>query len=117
MDLLQYQAGGEFKPHHDGAERKYTLVCYLNSLNEEEGGETEFPSLNLKVRPQKGCALFFHNRVNGSTEPDMRAVHAARTAKAVKYVSNLWLLDSLDGPLAKHSGAIPPPCCAVVAKK
>ena len=53
---------GIFKPHvdqHSGATstRIFTIILYLNDV--EEGGETEFITLNKKVKPQKGKVLVF----------------------------------------------------------
>ena len=36
-----------------------TVILYLTDV--EEGDETEFPKIHLKVRPKKGNALFFWN--------------------------------------------------------
>ena len=53
---------GVFKPHidqHSGATstRIFTFILYLNDV--DEGGETEFPSFNIKVNPKKGKVLVF----------------------------------------------------------
>jgi hypothetical protein len=41
-----------------------TVFIYLNTLPKEEGGETNFPYLGLKIRPVKGLVIFrpkFHD--------------------------------------------------------
>lgn len=53
---------GFFKPHvdqHAGGTvyRLFAIILYLNDVN--EGGETEFGTLNKKVKPEKGKVLMF----------------------------------------------------------
>lgn len=66
--VARYKTGGYFKLHTDHVDTFNDLVCggrvgtlmiYLNDLF--EGGETEFPNLNVLVEPSVGDALFFHN--------------------------------------------------------
>jgi len=58
-----YEKGkGIFKPHvdqHAGGTvtRLFTILIYLNDVH--EGGETEFPEHNKKVKPKKGKVLMF----------------------------------------------------------
>lgn len=67
-----YELGQEFKPHTDyfepGTEeyrehcsaqgqRTWTFMVYLNTV--EEGGETEFPLLDLKITPASGKAVYW----------------------------------------------------------
>ena len=69
MQILRYQVGGEYRPHHDyfdpttpggsacyhrGGQRVATLVMYLE--NTEEGGETIFPYADVVASPIKGNA-------------------------------------------------------------
>jgi len=51
-----------FSPHSDcwsmdSASRQLSIIIYLNDV--EEGGETVFPALDLKVKPKKGRILMF----------------------------------------------------------
>ena len=86
-NLIKYDIGGEYKHHHDyfsldenfpdqyencmnqGGQRTHTAILYLN--DDFTGGETDFPSLGIKVTPQKGLLCIWNN-VNelGEVEPD-----------------------------------------------
>lgn len=65
--FLKYQVGQQFKAHYDffnhidvtasENERWSTVIFYLN--DDFESGETYFPKLNLKIKPEKGMILFF----------------------------------------------------------
>jgi len=58
--FVKYEKGQQFKLHHDsftGDERIKTAILYLN--DGFDGGETNFPELELSIRPQKGTCLIF----------------------------------------------------------
>ena len=79
----------------NGGQRVVTVLVYLNTLTEEQGGATHFPNLNIKVQPQQGMALvFFPSTVDGLL--DRQALHAALppTSNATKYVSQVWIRQS-----------------------
>ena len=44
-----------------GGQRIITVIMYLNTLGEDDGGTTYFPRCNVNVRPEKGKALVFWN--------------------------------------------------------
>jgi hypothetical protein len=53
---------GYFKPHVDqdaggNVTRIFAIIMYLNDV--VEGGETEFPHYDIKVKPEKGKVLIF----------------------------------------------------------
>jgi prolyl 4-hydroxylase len=76
----------------NGGQRVVTVLVYLNTLTEEQGGATHFPNLNLKVQPKQGMALvFFPSTVDGLL--DRQALHAALPPRnnATKYVSQVWV--------------------------
>lgn len=87
------------KEHHDQNSaswspqgvRVYTFFMYLNDV--EEGGETAFSRLDLKVRPRKGSAILWPSVLDSdpnATEPG--TYHAALpVGKGLKYGANLWL--------------------------
>jgi hypothetical protein len=55
---------GRYIYHHDFSvdlkNKKNRVITYLWYLNDvEEGGETDFPDLNLKVRPETGKLILF----------------------------------------------------------
>ena len=46
LQVIRYQEGGQFKPHHDSTgfkPRLFTALLYLNDLEESQGGGTWFP--------------------------------------------------------------------------
>ena len=70
----KYLPGEFYKEHHDYfyrfseeyktytewmGQRTWTLMVYLNDI--EEGGETYFKHLNLRIKPEKGKAVFWNN--------------------------------------------------------
>ena len=103
LQILRYEAGGEYRPHHDwfpdlpglrrlvevGGQRLATFVLYLSEV--EAGGTTSFPSIGLEVMPQKGGAVFFLN-TNADLVPDPLTLHAGRPViRGVKFIANKWL--------------------------
>jgi prolyl 4-hydroxylase len=106
LQIVRYQPKQEYKRHFDyfvpgtdgadealkrGGQRRVTLFAYLNTLGEEDGGETEFTELNLKVRPVAGHAILFHNTTpDGKVDP--RTAHAGTPPKSgVKLGCNVWI--------------------------
>ena len=72
FQLVYYGPGNEYKPHFDafdktteegqnnwfpGGQRMVTALAYLNDV--EEGGETDFPEINVSVKPNKGDVVVF----------------------------------------------------------
>ncbi len=61
--IRRYPKGkGLFQTHIDTSSgatvnRIFGVIIYLNDV--EEGGETEFPELNIKIKPKKGRVLIF----------------------------------------------------------
>lgn len=76
----------------NGGQRVTTVLVYLNDVH--QGGETSFPVLHLSIKPQRGMALvFFPATVDGLL--DKMALHAAQPAIDVKYVSQVWIRQSV----------------------
>ncbi|KAL3923777.1 MAG: hypothetical protein SGILL_001451 [Bacillariaceae sp.] len=104
------------RPKKDAAvkRRLVTLFCYLNTLEDGQGGETYFPKAgNRKVKPVRGRAVLWSN-VKEDGQPDERTIHAGeavidnRKASAasqetkkrprkvegiVKYGLNIWICE------------------------
>jgi len=58
--ILRYEEGGKFDLHIDDAGatfRRASTVFYLN--DNYEGGEIEFPSFNIKYKPEAGDFIMF----------------------------------------------------------
>ncbi|EGG25330.1 putative prolyl 4-hydroxylase alpha subunit [Cavenderia fasciculata] len=83
MQVIRYHPGEETSAHYDyfnplttnGAmkiglygQRVCTILMYLSEV--EEGGETSFPEVGVKVKPVKGDAVLFYNcKPNGEVDP------------------------------------------------
>jgi predicted 2-oxoglutarate/Fe(II)-dependent dioxygenase YbiX len=95
LQVLRYRPGGFYKPHQDtfsdtkGNKRMYTVILALN--DNYEGGETEFPNLQMKYKLKKGDALFFHTLDNYEFKTS-KALHGGRPVKSgEKWICNLWV--------------------------
>lgn len=77
--------------HQNGGARSVTILCYLNDV--EQGGETEFCNLNLRIKPRRGDAIvFFPTHADGSIDHD--TLHAALPMShpnSVKWVAQVWM--------------------------
>ena len=95
-----YEPGQYFRPHTDffqgdsymnhclsSGNRIHTLMIYLNIP--EEGGETDFPELNLSIKPEIGKAVSWPNMLGGKTLPEM--LHEGKDViKGKKYIITSW---------------------------
>ena len=104
LQMLHYGVGGEYLAHQDffdpadpgsqvltkvGGQRIATLVIYLNNV--PEGGATEFPELELSVKPRKGSAVYFEY-LNDAGQLDARCLHAGTpVARGDKWIATKWL--------------------------
>lgn len=86
FQILQYDIGQKYNPHHDASERQYILPCgpriltfFLYLSDVEEGGETAFPGLGISVKPKKGKALLWPSILSDNpSRIDHRTTHEAR---------------------------------------
>lgn len=101
--VVKYGDKKEYRDHWDffepednmdnGNNRMATFFVYLSSLDEDEGGETEFPLVGIKAKPSKGTAVFWWNMT-----PDGRLIrdtlhrgNPVLTKNKVKYGLNIWI--------------------------
>jgi prolyl 4-hydroxylase len=94
LNVLRYHPGQQYRLHHDGlgAGDKTRIMTALVWLNEQfEGGETDFPNLNIRVRGGLGDMLVFRNvRDDGSL--DDRLLHAGLpVTQGVKWMASRWI--------------------------
>ena len=95
LNLLRYKPGQQYKPHHDGhgadntSVRVATALIWLN--DQFEGGETDFPKINVRIRGSVGDMLVFKNiRDDGSS--DERMIHAGLpVTEGVKWMASRWI--------------------------
>jgi len=104
LQIVKYEPNGFYKHHHDsccddnnscvefiknGGQRIKTVLIYLNDDFTE--GETDFPTLNKKIKPPKYCAVVFNPLAKDSDKCHPKALHAGLPVKSgTKYIANLW---------------------------
>jgi prolyl 4-hydroxylase len=82
----------DFEKH--GGARMYTILIYLNDPEEYEGGETIFPNLDVKIKGNKGDAIWFHNLDKSKNYVHPKSLHAGATIqKGEKWIANVWIRD------------------------
>lgn len=105
MQVVYYKKGEKYDRHHDAYEtftvegkratkgwgqRVKTALLYLNDV--EAGGETEFPIVDVVVKPKRGSMVVFDNiDPEHRTVPLHSSLHAALPVeKGFKWACNLW---------------------------
>lgn len=100
IQLLKYEKGQHYITHHDYALDELRLACgpriltaFLYLSDVEEGGETNFPSLKISIKPKIGKVVIWPNTLN--QQPllqDQRMFHEAKAVTAgMKYAANIWI--------------------------
>lgn len=104
LQVVHYEGGEEYKPHWDacvgegkceeflkrGGDRYATFILYLN--DDFESGETEFPNLNVKVKPERGKAALFFNLEDDNKTYKENSLHAGLPPKnGEKWMCNKWI--------------------------
>jgi prolyl 4-hydroxylase len=103
LQIQKYEPGEYYKEHHDYydlfteeystytewmGQRTWTLMIYLNDV--EEGGETFFKHLNLKIKPKQGTAVFWNNLWPFGW-PNYKTLHEALPpVSGQKYIVTKW---------------------------
>ena len=112
LQLVSYTNGQKFNLHHDAAtlcddgsctevvppRRVATLFVYLNTMEDESVGHTEFPRLSLSVRPIASKAVLWSNLDIHSGKPEEADPMTAHKACPVpagcrKVGLNVWITD------------------------
>ena len=71
-----------------GGQRSWTTMLYLNDV--EEGGETNFPNVDIKVKPKEGTLLAWNNRNIDGTN-NVNTIHEALPPiSGKKYIITKW---------------------------
>jgi prolyl 4-hydroxylase len=100
FQVLKYTEGQFYRSHHDYGHNQRTLACgprvltffmYLSDV--EEGGETHFNNLKLKVKPKKGRAVLWPSVMDGDLlKQESRTHHEALPViKGLKIAANSWI--------------------------
>mgnify|MGYP006082460995 CR=1 FL=1 len=105
LQLVNYNVGEKFNYHYDGfdednirikdeGQRMVTCFIYLNNLQENQGGCTEFNKLNIKVAPKKGRLLIFYNTEKDSIKKHELSMHGGNEVlNGEKWAFNIWFRD------------------------
>lgn len=87
FNLLRYQYGQHYEAHYDGTTvsgRTVSAILYLN--DNYSGGELEFPTYDLKIKPKAGTLYVFP-----SNYPYRHIAHPV--TEGTKYAIVTWLHD------------------------
>lgn len=104
LQVARYQEGGQYTPHYDyfppehpgshvamerGGQRVSTLLLYLNTP--DEGGETAFPRIDLKIHAHKGMGVIFeYTTEDGAIDP--KSLHAGLPVlRGEKWIATRWM--------------------------
>ena len=106
IQLINYNVGEKYVCHYDGytendirindGQRMVTCFIYLNNLQENQGGHTEFNKLNIKVAPKKGRLLVFYNTEKDSNKLHDLSMHGGNEIlSGEKWACNIWFRDKI----------------------
>lgn len=94
--VTRYREGEYYKAHKDfyegfDGDRLYTVLIYLNDLEEHQGGGTVFEKLNIGVKPKLGRAVIWTN-TNPDGSKHQETVHEALPVSngGEKWCVQLW---------------------------
>ena len=100
FQVLRYEPGQYYRTHHDFGASQRKLACgpriltfFLYLSDVEEGGETNFPRMGLKVPPAKGKALLWPSVLDEDlTRQETKTFHEALpVVKGLKIAANAWI--------------------------
>ena len=105
LQVVNYKPGQFYKAHYDACDNKpvcikdtenmgslryATFLLYLN--DDLEGGETEFPYKNMKVKPKKGKGVLFFNLNDDNTGRRYNSFHGGTPpTSGEKWMCNKWI--------------------------
>lgn len=98
LQITKYDSGDFYKLHHDYIReltnrRKYSVIIYLNSLeDEEDGGATYFPFYKQKIHPKEGTLIYFDNMFDDNNSDNFLTLHESQPIKnnKNKYIITAW---------------------------
>ena len=78
------------RDYKKGGLRFATFIIYLN--DDMEGGETNFPLINKKIKPEKGKGVLFFNLDNNLLNIKKNSKHAGLPpSSGEKWMCNKWI--------------------------
>ncbi len=87
-----------FNPHHEEwaytrnkGQRTWTITVYLNDV--EEGGETEFPKLGVKIQPRLGRLVAWNNLLPSGQGNEDTLHKGCQVKKGKKFIITKWFRD------------------------
>lgn len=96
LQIAKYEKGQEYKYHYDyfdetDNQRQYSIIIYLNDLDEQDGGATHFPLYKCKFFPYKGRAIQWRN-INSDKSLNKLSLHAGQPilTDKTKYILTIW---------------------------
>lgn len=96
LQITKYNKGDYYKLHHDYIKeltnkRKYSVIIYLNSLDDEDGGATFFPFYKQKIIPEEGTLIYFDNVFDDNSD-NFLTLHESQPIKKNKdkYIITAW---------------------------
>ena len=115
LQVLKYDVGEQYEPHHDffhdnhkeyercmaeGGQRLWTVFFYLSDV--EEGGDTFWPRLDVKVSPKAGRVAIWQNIVDGEVyHPSLH--WGMPPTKGTKWACTKWVRErAFNGDLKAH---------------
>jgi len=101
LQVTYYQKGQYYTPHFDSlmsgglemgesGDRYCTVIIYLN--DDFEGGHTRFYKTGVRVKPERGKAVFFLNLTEDQTKHHPFSLHGAEPVTGgEKWLANQWI--------------------------
>jgi prolyl 4-hydroxylase len=100
--IIKYDMGEQYEPHQDtfteetlqshapeSGQRIATALLYLNDV--EDGGETDFPNMNITIEPKRNRCVFFATTHMGTETPLELSLHGALPViRGQKKAINVW---------------------------
>ncbi len=97
IQFLRYKKGEKYNYHYDffpeniTNQRVHTILVYLNTLEESDGGATSFFHYKQKFIPKEGQGIWFKN-INEDGTVNRESLHSGEEIKTdvIKYALNIW---------------------------
>ena len=96
VNVTRYREGGYYRGHDDAypgvyGDRLYTILVFLNTVPEENGGGTMFSKLRIAAQPKACRAISWINRdADGSNHDESNHAALPVIGDAEKWVIQLW---------------------------